>query len=350
MNALPDPAIQSRLSPKPFPAGRLKATLRLAALLLLPLPLLAEHSLYMSATLSQDFTIGRRVTSDSGLYVSHDRETARHLGFHHPRLDRGDYDPRDPDVLYVGALNGVLGTRDGGQSWKILTSWDMTEAKDVKVDPHRPDRVLAALPDGIAISPDQGKTWHYSDEGIRRKYTQTLAPDRVRKDHILAGTELGIFRSTDGGLLWTSVLATSATVNHIVQSPHDPDRFLAATQENGAWLSGDAGLTWKQVHPPEPVSSFHTAAFHPRRPGVLTLGGWGYGLRLSTDLGKSWSQPEGLPHDNIWSHTMDPDYPDRLYASLYRDTVYVSDDFGRTWEPFLFPGATIWGYIFVPRD
>lgn len=324
--------------------------LSLAALALFPLGALAEHSLYMSATLSQDFTIGKRVTSKSGLYVSHDRESARHVGFHHPRLDRGDVDPRDPDVLYIGALNGVLGTRDGGQTWKILTSWEMTEGKDVKVDPHNPDRVFAALPDGIAISPDRGETWTYSHEGIRREYTQTLAPDRKRPDHILAGTELGIYRSTDGGRIWKEVLSTTATVNQVVQSPHDPDLFLAATQENGAWLSKDAGLTWMQVHPQEPVSSFHTAAFHPKNPEALTLAGWGYGLRLSTDLGASWTKADGLPHDNIWSHTMDPDYADRLYASLYRDTVYVSDDFGRTWEPFLFPGATIWGYIFVPRD
>jgi len=350
MNSFRSPFEQTlSLKILPMSAGWLRAFLKPAVLALLPMTLFGDHSLYMSATLSQDFTIGRRVTSDSGLYVSHDRQSARHLGFHHPRLDRGDFDPRNPDVLYIGALNGVIGTRDGGQTWRILTSWNMTEAKDVKVDPHQPDRVFAALPDGIAISPDQGETWDYSDEGIRRKYTQTLAPDRVRPGHVLAGTEKGIFRTTDGGREWTEVLSTSATVNHIVQSPHNASRFLAATQENGAWLSEDAGLTWKQVHPPEPMSSFHTAAFHPRKADVLTLGGWGFGLRLSTDLGQTWSQPGGLPHDNVWSHAMDPDYPDRLYASLYRDTVYVSDDFGNSWETFLFPGATIWAYIFVPR-
>ena len=127
-----------------------------------------DHDLYMTASLTQDFTIGKRVTSKSGLYVSEDRQTARHLGFHHPRMDKGDYDPRDPDILYFGALNGVLGTRDGGQSWKILTSWDMTEGKDVKVDPFNPDRVYAALPDGIGVSEDMGTSWRYSDAGVDR--------------------------------------------------------------------------------------------------------------------------------------------------------------------------------------
>ncbi len=323
-------------------------------LIMLLSPLLAaatpDHALYMSASLTQDFTIGKRVTSKSGLYISEDRETARHLGFHHPRMDKGDYDPRNPDILYFGALNGVIGTRDGGQSWKILTSWNMTEGKDVKVDPFNPDRIYAGLPDGIGVSEDQGATWRYSDSGIERKYTQTLAPDRNRNGHVLAGTEKGIYRTTDGTLNWTRVLSTSATVNHIVQSPHDPDHFLAATQENGAWLSQDGGVTWIQIHPGAPGSAFHFAAFHPRKPDVLTLSGWGFGVRISEDSGQSWTQATGLAHDNVWSHAMDPDFPDRIYACLYRDTVYVSDDLGNSWEPFLFPGATIWDYLFVPME
>lgn len=320
--------------------------------LLLPLTVLSEttHNLYLMASLSQDFTIGQRVTSNSGLYLSEDRQTAIHLGFHHPRLDQGDYDPRDPKVLYMAALNGILGTRDGGKTWKILTSWNMTEGKDVKVDPFNPDRVLAALPDGIALSENQGETWRYADQGIRRKYTQTLAPDRSREGHLLAGTELGIFLSTDGSQSWERVLETTATVNHIVQSPHDPDHFLAATQENGAWLSRDGGLSWKQIHEGKTGTAFHHGQFHPHEPQILTLGGWGAGLLVSKDSGDSWTRVSGLASDHVWSHAMDPDYPNRVYACLYRDTVYVSDDLGESWNRFLFPGATIWAYLFVPES
>jgi photosystem II stability/assembly factor-like uncharacterized protein len=309
-----------------------------------------DHALYMTASLTQDFTIGKRVTSKSGLYVSENRKTAQHLGFHHPRMDKGDYDPRDPDVLYFAALNGVIGTRDGGQTWKILTSWNMTEGKDVKVDPFNPDRVIVGLPDGIGISEDQGASWRYSDSGIRRKYTQSICPDRSRQDHFLAGTEKGIFRTTDGLENWVSVLATSATVNQVIQSPHDPDVFLAATQENGAWLSRDSGINWEQVHVGKAGMSVHNVAFHPHKPEILTLSGWGFGVRVSEDMGETWKKAPGLAHDNVWSHAMDPDFPNRIYACLYRDTVHVSDDLGSTWEPFLFPGATIWDYLFVPQS
>lgn len=325
-----------------------------AAMALLPASLCAtdapDHLLYMTATLSQDFTIGKRVTSESGIYLSADRESARHLGFHHPRMDKGDYDPRDTDMLYFAALNGLLGTRDGGQTWKILTSWFMTEGKDVKVDPHNPDTIYLALPDGIGVSHDRGETWRYADNGITRKYTQSLAPDRSRPGHVLAGTEYGIYRTTDGAETWTRVLSSSATVNHVVQSPHDPATFMAATQADGAWISRDAGRTWTQVHDPEPGKSFHHTRFHPSEPETITLGGWGFGLLVSRDAGATWTRVEGLANDNVWNHALDPDYPGRIYASLYRDTVYVSDDLGATWEPFLFPGATIWSFLFVPEN
>ena len=307
-----------------------------------------EHRLYMMASLTKDFTIGKRVTSKSGLYLSEDRETAQHLGFHHPRMDKGDFDPRDPDILYIAALNGVLRTRDGGKTWKITTSWDMTEPKDVKVDPFQPDIIYAGLPDGIGISEDQGETWRYSDRGIERKYTQTLAPDRTREGVVLAGTERGIYRTKDRGKTWNQVLPTSATVNYIEQSPHKPRHFIAATQEDGIWISRNSGKAWKQIHEGEDGHSFHYARFHPHEPETLTISGWGFGLRISENQGKTWTQVDGLKHDNVWIHTMDPDFPNRIYAGLYRDTVYVSDDLGKRWEQFLFPGATLWDFLFVP--
>lgn len=309
-----------------------------------------QHELYLMTSLTRDFTIGKRVQSKSGLYRIEDREIPRHIGFHHPRLDRGDFDPRDPNRLYIAALNGVLGTSDGGETWKILTSWDMTEAKDVKVDPFKPDTVYAALPDGIGVSHDRGETWSYSDEGIERKYTQVLAPDGGREGWILAGTELGIYRTRDGGASWELVQRTTATVLHVEQSPHNPKHFIAATQADGVWISRNRGRKWVQLLPGEEGKAFHYARFHPADPNVLTASGWGYGLVVSRNFGKDWTQVAGLESDLVWSHAHDPDFEDRVYACLYRDTVYVSDDLGASWERFIFPSATVWDYLFVPKS
>src|SRR5690606_30010046 len=95
-----------------------------------------------------------------------------HVGFNHPRIDALAADPRDPQVLYTAGLNGVMRSLDAGRSWRIMTSWDMTEPKDLAIDPHQPDRVYIALPDGIGVSEDRGQSWQRRQEGITRPYTQ----------------------------------------------------------------------------------------------------------------------------------------------------------------------------------
>lgn len=307
------------------------------------------HALLMMTAQSKDFVIGKKVTSESGLYLSEDRLSAVHVGYHHPAVFKADYDPRDPAVLYVAALNGVLGTRDAGQTWRILMSWDMTESKDVKVDPFMPDHVYAALPNGIAVSYDKGLTWSYDDTGIQRKYTQTLLFDRSTPGTLFAGTEKGIFRKSATANGWQCVLPTQATVTYLVQSPHVAAHLLATTQADGAWRSTDGGNTWTRIHAPHEGASFIQARFDPHLPDAISLSGWEHGVLLSDDGGETWIQSIGLPSDRVWSHTHDPDFPNRLYAGLYKDTVYVSNDRGRSWEPFLFPGAQIWDYLFIPR-
>ena len=140
-------------------------------------------------------------------------------------------------MFYTATLNGCVQTTDGGQTWRIGTSWDMTEPKDVCVDPNAPDHIYLALPDGIAVSPDRGATWPRRENGLpeRGKYTQTIEVDRTQAGRVLAGCESGIYLTEDGAQSWRRVLPTNATVDDVQQSPHDPQLWLAVTQSDGAF-------------------------------------------------------------------------------------------------------------------
>jgi photosystem II stability/assembly factor-like uncharacterized protein len=94
----------------------------------------------------------------------------------------GSFDPRDARVFYVATINGVLVTKDGGRTWRIGTSWDMTEPKGVAWSIPAPDHVYAALPDGLGVSTDRGQTWTRRENGLpaRGKYTQVVTVDRTR--------------------------------------------------------------------------------------------------------------------------------------------------------------------------
>ena len=308
------------------------------------------HDMYLCVSMAGAFVIGSKVPRLNGVYRTTDRQEVVHVGFNHPRVDALAADPRDPSVLFLAGLNGVMRSNDGGQSWRIMTDWQMTEAKDIAIDPHQPDRVFIALPDGIGMSPDGGRTWSRRQEGIRRPYTQSLVLDRAVANRLIAGTELGVYLSEDGGESWHRVLATEATVTNVQQSPHDPQHLLAATQSNGGWESTDGGRTWQSLRSLPRGQTLHNIVFDPSTPRRLAAAGWGLGVSVSEDGGRTWHpRNTGLPNTNVWRVAADPDFPGRLYASPHQAPIHLSDDFGKTWRPHFFEAATVWDVTFVRR-
>lgn len=310
-----------------------------------------KYDLYLSAKLGGPGQVmGSRPPGKSGLYHSSDRQSFEHLGPHHVWMYALAADPHEPQRLFVGAMDGVLRTPDLGLTWRIMTSWDMTEPKSVACDPHERDVVYAGLPDGIAVSRDGGQTWVRRQEGIRRAYTQTITVDRTRAGRVLAGTEKGIFLTEDGARTWRLVQPTKETTYDLRQSPTEPKVFFAVTSKEGAFKSDDRGETWRSVPGIPTQHTLHNCDFDVHDPSRLVVCGWGAGVRVSEDAGKTWTdRTAGLPRREIWRVATDPDIPNRLYASPYLAPLHVSDDFGRTWRPLAFEQAIVLDLIFVPR-
>lgn len=338
----------------------MKPTSRLLALLaLVVLPAVtagcatAGHDLYLFGAVNiQGRVAGSRDTSLNGVYLRQADGSFKHLGVNYPAMLAGSFDPRDARTFYVAALSGVLVTHDGGQSFRIGTSWDVTEPKGVMVDPNAPDTVYAALPDGITVSSDRGQTWTRREHGLpaRGKYTQVVTVDRTRAGRVLAGCESGIYLTEDAAQSWRPVHPTKETVNDLQQSPHDPKFWLAATQSAGVLASHDGGLTWAPVPGLSADKAHYNIAFDPTNPQRIAIGGWTYGLLASEDGGRTWTaRNDGLPAKHrVWRTAIDPD-TGRLYAAVVYDSLYVSADFGRTWQAAGLPNSRISGFTFVPK-
>ncbi|HUI30987.1 MAG TPA: T9SS type A sorting domain-containing protein [Candidatus Acidoferrales bacterium] len=158
--------------------------------------------------------------------------------------------------------------------------------------------------DGVFRSLDQGETWTQINAGLADLYINTLAVIRSRtnQSELFAGTNFGLFISTNDG---------------------------------ANWIEADSGLTNMTLCS---VASVDT---------VLVAGTWGDGIFRSTDNGKSWSQQSSMLAGKfitsiITCPTRDGSGRSGLFAATDNSGVFLSSDKGVTWT---FVSGGIYGYI-----
>lgn len=313
-----------------------------------------QHDLYLCAAFNNGSRVmGSKDGSSNGLFVRSGVDEFKHIGVNYPLTASATFDPRDANVIYVACLSGVLRTLDGGKSWRLVTGWAETEPKAIAVDFNEPDTVYTGLPDGIVVSRDRGQTWQRREKGLpeRGKYTQVVRSDRSRKGRVFIGCESGLYVTENGADSWQRVLVTTETVDDIQQSPHDPKLWIAVTQSAGALLSRDGGATWKKIDGVPSDKALYNVAFDARDAKRFAIGSWSHGLLLSEDGGATWTvRNAGLPEPTrVWRTAIDPDSGE-IYAAIFGQGLYVSGDSGRTWRTVAgMQGASIQTFTFVPK-
>lgn len=313
----------------------------------------ATHDLYLCAAFNNGSRVmGSNDGSSNGVFLRTDGGF-RHIGINYPLTISATFDPRDPQVFYVACLSGVLRTLDGGKSWRLVTGWDETEPKSIAVDFQAPDDVYTGLPDGVVVSRDRGQTWHRGEQGLpeRGKYTQVIRADRTRRGRLLIGCESGIYLTENGADSWQRVFATTETVDDLQQSPHDPKHWIAVTQSAGAQESRDGGRTWRKLAGVPSEKALYNVAFDARDARRLAIASWTYGFLVSEDGGQTWTpRNAGLPGAaRVWRAAIDPDNGE-LLAAVFGQGLYASGDSGRTWRAVAgMEGASIQTFTFVPR-
>jgi photosystem II stability/assembly factor-like uncharacterized protein len=186
---------------------------------------------------------------------------------------------------------------------------------------------------------------------LHRKYSQAIRVDSRRSGFLVAGNEEGIFRSEDGGKSWKPAGASGFQVLHIEQSPHDSCYWLAATEGGGLFASTDCGVSFESSGSLGVGKNLSDIAFDPAAPDRVAVTGWGIGVAVSEDRGKTWQfRNAGLPSDSVWSVAFDPGTPGRVYAGVHEEAMFVSQDYGRTWRKDGLEGSRVFRMRFVPEE
>lgn len=276
-------------------------------------------------------------------------------------------DPSNPDILFLGfgdpfdvRVPGLVRSLDGGATWsdpvKLVGSYQVgtapqirtaTSVRDLKVDPMNSMHLFAATDVGLFVSNDQGGTWTRVTLPELPGGTNTLfemwsvgwvgphtwlatgqgldlAPAMPTGNPNI-DTHAGLFRSTDDGATWTSLLGafssadqavlgrtTVAVATSTTDAATTSRVYLLAANLDGSvqqdvYRSEDGGQTWtslkvnkfrKPINPTyyeSDLNVMHDQAWYnqaiavdPKDPNTVYVGG-NFATVRSLDGGSTWA-------------------------------------------------------------
>lgn len=264
--------------------------------------------------------------------------------------------PSDPRTIYGLSRREVVRTTDGAANWSTIS-------------PPVPAAVDAAFT-GLAVSPTDAREiwavtlqrglWHSRDGGTTWRALTSLqcGADNAGAVHttslallalpgqsgalLLGRQDLGVARSSDGGLSWSeSTAGLLAARVRAVAAADAPARSLWAATDNGAWRSPEGGETWQRASeglaPACDARRQDGAGQPPDCNSVTTLlAVKGGSLVAQTACGVAASSNDGA----AWTAVLPPGFSPATIATvpgrvalhaLVQNSVWRSLDGGHTW-------------------
>jgi len=303
--------------------------------------------------------------TDAGIYLSQDSGASWTQVLSGMRVWTVGFDIRNSTNAFAGTDgHGVYASSDAETTWTPASTG--LPNLDVRSLAFGLDGIAAGTNAGVALSPN-GLDWH--DGGLD---TYSIAAVAVAANYptftVVAGADSGnlaqgyLFSSTGGGSGWEvlqSGLPSGAVVSSISAGQIDtavPKRPLVVTTSQGAYRSGDGGITWTPATGPAQATTLTTATFGPLDPtlvyaGADAGGSTGGDFYRSTDGGLTYHKADtGLPlgSKNVESISVANTTPPEVVVAI--DTpaggshIFIESDSAAPTPPKLIaesPGASV---------
>ena len=229
-------------------------------------------------------------------------------------------DPFDHNTVYYGC-QVIFKTSNGGQSWSVISP-DLSTQDPAHI-----------VPSGGIVGDNLGQFYG--------ELVFAIAPSKIQKGLIWAGTNDGQVWYTEDGTQWNNVtknisgLPPLGTITSIAPSVFNPrtayisvDFHLVDNRDPYIYKTTDLGKTWKLISgnlPKHELSYVRTIAEDPNCAGLL-FAGTGNDLFYSLDDGGRWTALDtGLPHAPVTWAVVQKNFHD-LVVSTYGRGIYILDD------------------------
>jgi photosystem II stability/assembly factor-like uncharacterized protein len=253
-------------------------------------------------------------------------------------------DPLNPAALYAAARgNDLFKSTDACASWSTANSVSgvtdsrilLPNIQVLAIDPQNTATVYA----DFSKSTDAGISWDLS-LGDLQPYA--LAIDPQNSSTIYAGTHDNynpFLQSTDGGNVWYFIFGggnrgefgySGVKVWALAINPQNTSTIFAGTNQ-GVYRTTNAG--WHYYLIGGSPSDVRVLMLDPKNPSIIYAGSWAEGIFKSTDGGDTWkSANNGLTETAISSLVIDPQNTTTIYASTSTGGVFVSTNGGTSWS------------------
>lgn len=225
--------------------------------------------------------------------------------------------------LFVGTSEGGYRSTNHGNLWTALIPPGTIEVQTIALDA---THVYAGTDHGMFLSTDLGASWLPINNGFPDDLVLAIAINSGGQ--VFSGTDVdGLYRSTNSGSNWTQLTNGLTSSDMTTLAYRGPSTIFAGTDGAGMFVSTNNGDSWTQSN--NGLGDLLTRAITLDRSGTVFVGTNTGGLFRSTNAGQAWTAVAGVSNPCVVSLCTHPNGD--LYAGTAGGGVFRSTNDGATW-------------------
>jgi hypothetical protein len=186
--------------------------------------------------------------------------------------------------------------------------------------------LFAGTDGGVFLSTDNGLNWDEVDTGLTNHDVYALA---VGGKNLFAGTNTGVFLSSNNGTTWMAINGSKLDSTTVTALVANGSYLFAGTYNGDIYISTNNGTSWSQAS--NGLTSSTIYSFEAL--GDQIFAGTNFGVFSSTDNGTSWNQEDaGIAFFEYSEVLALATNGTNLYAGNDNSNIYLSTDSGKSWN------------------